>query len=68
MTHFLRSLLYFQEGLPFIFNLENLICRGGDFIADDKYLFEIGGRSKSQHQIQEYRNGFIVKDDDFPLG
>lgn len=35
----------------------------GDFIVDEEYLFEVGGRSKSQHQIQEYQNGFIVKDD-----
>lgn len=35
----------------------------GDFIVDEEYLFEIGGRSKSQHQIQKHKNGFIVKDD-----
>ncbi len=35
----------------------------GDFIVDKEYLFEISGRSKSQHQIKEYQNGFIVKDD-----
>jgi len=35
----------------------------GDFIVDDEYLFEVGGRAKSQHQIQEHQNGFIVKDD-----
>ncbi len=35
----------------------------GDFIIDETYLFEVGGRSKSQHQIQEHQNGYIVKDD-----
>ena len=35
----------------------------GDFIVNEEYLFEIGGRSKSQHQIQNHKNGFIVKDD-----
>ena len=35
----------------------------GDFMVDEEYLFEVGGRSKSQHQIQEYPNGYIVKDD-----
>lgn len=35
----------------------------GDFMVDEEYLFEVGGRSKSQYQIQKHRNGFIIKDD-----
>jgi len=35
----------------------------GDFLVDDKYTFEIGGKSKTLKQIQNINNSFIVKDD-----
>ena len=35
----------------------------GDFLVDEKYLFEVGGKTKSQHQIQKHQNGYIIKDD-----
>jgi len=37
--------------------------RKGDFIVEGKYLFEIGGKSKSQRQISGEKQGYIVKDD-----
>ena len=33
-----------------------------DFIIDDKYIFEIGGKGKSQKQISGVKNSFVVKD------
>ncbi len=33
-----------------------------DFLLENKYIVEIGGKSKSQHQISGVENGFIVKD------
>jgi len=35
----------------------------GDFLVADKYLFDIGGKSKSRSQIKEHEHGFVVKDD-----
>jgi len=35
----------------------------GDFIIDDKYIFEIGGASKGDKQIKDVNNGFVVRDD-----
>lgn len=35
----------------------------GDFIINEKYIFEVGGKSKSQKQIEGLTNAFIVKDD-----
>jgi len=35
----------------------------GDFIVDDKYTFEIGGKNKSKYQIKDVSNAFIVRDD-----
>lgn len=35
----------------------------GDFIIDDKYLFEIGGKDKSFSQIKDIENSFVIADD-----
>ena len=35
----------------------------GDFIVDDRYLFEIGGKDKSFSQIKDIENSFVVADD-----
>lgn len=34
-----------------------------DFLVENKYSFEIGGKNKGQAQISGLQNGFIVKDD-----
>ena len=35
----------------------------GDFLIDDKYLFEVGGRKKSFEQIAEVPNSYLAVDD-----
>jgi len=35
----------------------------GDFLVDEKYLFEIGGKNKSFKQIKDIKNSFVVADD-----
>jgi predicted AAA+ superfamily ATPase len=35
----------------------------GDFLVDEKYTFEIGGKSKSFKQIKNIENSFIASDD-----
>ncbi len=35
----------------------------GDFLIDEKYTFEIGGKNKSFKQIKSVENSFVVKDD-----
>ncbi|MGE0018671.1 MAG: ATP-binding protein [Draconibacterium sp.] len=35
----------------------------GDFLVNEKYIFEVGGKSKTQKQIEGIKNAFIVKDD-----
>jgi len=35
----------------------------GDFMIDDKYLFEIGGKNKNNKQIQGIENSYIAADD-----
>ena len=35
----------------------------GDFLIDEKYLFEIGGKNKGFEQIKDIENSFVVADD-----
>jgi len=35
----------------------------GDFLVEDKFLFEVGGRTKSFNQIKDIDNSFIAYDD-----
>jgi len=35
----------------------------GDFLIDDKYLFEVGGRKKSFEQIKDIENSFLAVDE-----
>jgi hypothetical protein len=39
------------------------IAKRGDFLIDEKYLFEIGGKNKSFNQIKDIKNSFIIADD-----
>jgi hypothetical protein len=34
----------------------------GDFLIEEKYLFEIGGKNKTNHQIKNHTNSFIASD------
>ena len=35
----------------------------GDFLVDNKFTFEIGGKNKGQKQIKNIEDSYIVKDD-----
>ncbi|NPA50618.1 MAG: ATP-binding protein [Epsilonproteobacteria bacterium] len=39
------------------------IPKKGDFLVEDRYLFEIGGAKKSFKQIKDIKNSFVVADD-----
>ena len=43
---------------------EVLYPKQGDFIVDDRYLFEIGGRKKSFEQIKDIPDSFLAFDDE----
>ncbi|MBD0288290.1 MAG: ATP-binding protein [Flavisolibacter sp.] len=41
----------------------------GDFMVNEKWVFEVGGKTKSGSQVKEVPNSFIVQDDvAFPVG
>jgi len=45
------------------------IPQKGDFIVDDQYVFEVGGKSKTNNQISGLPNSYVVKDDlEYPAG
>ena len=37
--------------------------KNGDFLVDEKYLFEIGGKDKSFRQIKDMQNSFVASDE-----
>ena len=37
--------------------------KSGDFILDDKYTFEVGGKDKSFKQLKDVKQGYVVADD-----
>ena len=39
------------------------VSKNGDFIIDDKYTVEVGGKNKSFSQIKDIPNSFVVADD-----
>jgi len=39
------------------------IPRSGDFLVDEKYLFEVGGKNKTFDQIADLPNSFVAADD-----
>ncbi len=40
----------------------------GDFLVDDGYTFEVGGKDKTSKQIDSVKNGFVVADNlEFPI-
>jgi hypothetical protein len=39
------------------------IPKKGDFLVDEQYLFEVGGKNKSFKQIKDIENSFVVADD-----
>jgi hypothetical protein len=40
-----------------------LYPKQGDFLVDESYTFEIGGKDKSFKQIKDMQNSFVVADD-----
>ncbi len=53
---------YFSLSKNFL-NGAILASKVGDFLINDKYIVEIGGKNKSYKQIKDIPNSFIVADD-----
>ena len=52
---------FFANQVGFRHNL--LYTEKGDFLVDEKYTFEIGGKGKTKHQIEGIENAFIAADE-----
>jgi predicted AAA+ superfamily ATPase len=44
-------------------NYKTNASKVSDFLVNDKYTLEVGGKNKSQKQIETVENAFVVKDD-----
>ncbi len=53
---------FFVSQLKHLHSIE--ISHRGDFLVDSKYTFEVGGESKSFHQIKDMKNSYLVIDTD----
>lgn len=58
----LKNYFSLYQNSSFLGN-EILASRKGDFLINEKYLFEIGGKNKSFKQIKDINNSFVVADD-----
>ncbi len=47
-----------------VLNHKLSVINKGDFLVDSKYVFEVGGKSKTFKQIQDIENSFLVIDID----
>ena len=51
---------FFYSQMSVIHNVE--LPKQGDFIIDNQYTFEVGGKNKTQKQIVNIPNSYIVSD------
>jgi len=52
---------FFLQHISVLHNVS--LALKADFLVDEKYIFEVGGKNKKQKQIQNLDNAFVVKDD-----
>ena len=53
--------VFFTSMLKVKHNLTTV--KKGDFLVDDKYTFEVGGKNKKFNQIKDIENSYVVADD-----
>lgn len=53
---------YFVSQIKSLYNIE--VSDRGDFVVNGKYIFEVGGESKSFSQIKDLENSYLVIDTD----
>ena len=46
-----------------LFEHSLVVAKKGDFLVDEKYTFEIGGKNKNFKQIKDLPNSYVVSDD-----
>jgi predicted AAA+ superfamily ATPase len=60
---------FFMNQLNNYYTNDNISDKGiyssniGDFICEEKYIFEIGGKNKNFQQIKDLPNSYIIADD-----
>jgi len=54
---------YYREKNNFLGDEGIYVSSVGDFVVEDKYIFEVGGKNKSFKQIKDVENSFVAADD-----
>lgn len=52
---------FFSNQIQGIYQLN--LAEKGDFIVDEKWVFEVGGKNKTSKQIKSIENAFVLRDD-----
>jgi predicted AAA+ superfamily ATPase len=56
----LREIFFFSQTAP---RYRVTLPPNGDFLLNNQYVFEVGGKSKGRKQIKDSKNAFVVADD-----
>jgi predicted AAA+ superfamily ATPase len=62
-TFFVNMIKNYYNSFNKIYDNSIFLSKKGDFLVDEKYIFEIGGAKKSFKQIKNIENSFVVADD-----
>jgi len=63
-TFFVNQLKnYYNNKRTFIDDEKLMLDRKGDFLVENRYIVEIGGKNKSFQQIKDIDNAFVIADD-----
>jgi len=62
-TFFVNMIKNYYNSFNKIFDNSIYASKIGDFLVDEKYIFEVGGAKKSFEQIKDINNSFVVADD-----
>ena len=62
-TFFVNQLKTYYSNKASFIDDNILLSQNGDFLIENKYIFEIGGKKKGFKQIKDLQNAFIAADD-----
>jgi hypothetical protein len=62
-TFFVNMIKNHYNSFNKIYDNSIFTSKEGDFLVEEKYIFEIGGKNKSFKQIKDIENSFVVADD-----
>jgi len=62
-TFFANMIKNYYNSFNKIYDNSIFLSKQGDFLVDEKYIVEVGGKNKSFEQVKDMSNSFVVADD-----